>query len=115
MPPSITTTNCFVVSLKSPYLKAIASPPFEPVPTGMWRKVSGTFVFLKLNEEKEKLEVIRNSINRGKPYGSNNWTNKILKKFGLETTERKRGRPQKGSWSRRCRRCQEPLFFKVKC
>ena len=46
---------------------------------------------------KKKLEVIRNSVNRGKPYGSVNWTNKVLKKFGLEITERKRGRPKKGS------------------
>lgn len=52
---------------------------------------------LTLNEEKGKLEVIRNSINRGKPYGSSSWTGKILKKFGLEITERKRGRPKKGS------------------
>ena len=48
-------------------------------------------------EDKDTLELIRNSINRGKPYGSNNWTEKILKKFGLEITERKRGRPIKGS------------------
>lgn len=52
---------------------------------------------LTLTEEKEKLEAIRNSVNRGKPYGSSSWTNKVLKKFGLETTERKRGRPKKGS------------------
>jgi len=52
---------------------------------------------LTSTEEKEKLEDIRNSVNRGKPYGSNSWTNKVLKKFGLEVTERKRGRPKKGS------------------
>jgi len=49
------------------------------------------------SEEKHNLEVIRNSVNRGKPYGSNSWTNRVLKKFGLEITERKRGRPKKGS------------------
>lgn len=52
---------------------------------------------LTLNEDKEKLEIIRNSINRGKPYGGSSWTSKVLKKFGLEITERKRGRPKKGS------------------
>ena len=52
---------------------------------------------LTLPEEKEKLETIRNSINRGKPYGSNGWTDKVMKEFGLEITERKRGRPKKGS------------------
>ena len=48
-------------------------------------------------EEKNDMEVIRNSVNRGKPYGSESWTNRVLKKFGLEITERKRGRPKKGS------------------
>lgn len=52
---------------------------------------------LTLTEEKEKLETIRNSVNRGKPYGNTKWTDKVLKKFGLEITERKRGRPKKGS------------------
>ena len=52
---------------------------------------------LALTEEKEELEAIRNSINRGKPYGSDGWTSKVLKKFSLEITERKRGRPKKGS------------------
>ena len=52
---------------------------------------------LTLAEEKESLETIRNSVNRGKPYGSIGWTSKVLKKFGLEITERKRGRPKKGS------------------
>ena len=52
---------------------------------------------LALPEEKEKLEMIRNSINRGRPYGSNDWTNKVMKEFGLEVTERRRGRPNKGS------------------
>lgn len=48
-------------------------------------------------EEKENLENIRNSVNRGKPYGSDSWTSNLLKKFCLEITERKRGRPKKGS------------------
>jgi len=52
---------------------------------------------LTLTEGKEKLEIIRNSVNRGKPYGGAGWTEKVLKKFGLEITKRKRGRPKKGS------------------
>jgi len=52
---------------------------------------------ITLIEEPKKLETIRNSVNRGKPYGSSNWTAKVLKKFDLEITERNRGRPKKGS------------------
>lgn len=49
------------------------------------------------SEDKDTIELIRNSVNRGKPYGSIGWTEKMLKKFGLEITERKKGRPKKGS------------------
>jgi len=52
---------------------------------------------LTLTEDVERLESIRNSINRGKPYGSDKWTGRVMKEFGLEITERKRGRPIKGS------------------
>jgi len=52
---------------------------------------------LTTSEKLEEIKTIRNSVNRGRPYGSDGWTNKILKKFGLEITERKRGRPRKGS------------------
>jgi putative transposase len=48
-------------------------------------------------EEKDELEIIRNSVNRGKPYGQSNWVGKMIEKFGLEITDRKRGRPNKGS------------------
>ena len=44
--------------------------------------------------EKE-LEAIRRSCNRGTPYGSEEWVNKTIKKFGLESTKRKPGRPKK--------------------
>jgi putative transposase len=50
---------------------------------------------LNSTEEKEKLDKIRNSVNRGKPYGSNSWTDSVLEKFGLEITDRKRGRQKK--------------------
>jgi putative transposase len=52
---------------------------------------------LTISEKSEEIKIIRNSVNRGKPYGSDGWVSKILKKFGLEITERKRGRPRKGS------------------
>lgn len=52
---------------------------------------------LKVSEKQEDLGKIRNSVNRGKPYGVISWVNRIMKKFGLEITERKRGRPKKGS------------------
>ncbi len=52
---------------------------------------------LTCGEDTEKLMIIRNSIKRGKPYGSDSWTGKVMKEFMLEITERRRGRPKKGS------------------
>lgn len=43
------------------------------------------------------LTEIRNSINRGRPYGTDFWVDDILEKFGLQSTENSRGRPIKGS------------------
>jgi len=48
-------------------------------------------------ENKEELRVLRNSVNKGKPYGSDSWTNIIIDKFNLGPTLRGVGRPKKGS------------------
>jgi len=45
--------------------------------------------------EKE-LEKIRESVNRQSPYGDNDWRIEICRKYGLESTMRKKGRPAKG-------------------
>lgn len=47
----------------------------------------------QLNEE----EHIRLSVVKGKPYGNDNWSMKIIKKFGLESTIRLPWRPKKGT------------------
>ena len=46
--------------------------------------------------EKE-LDYIRGSVLKSRPYGDDNWINKVVKKFGLEISLRQRGRPKKGS------------------
>ena len=42
-----------------------------------------------------EVEALRNSVNRGTPYGSEAWTMQIAKMFGLERTLHPRGRPRK--------------------
>lgn len=82
--------------------------------SSVWRRESGTAKqnkllsqwpvarpdnYLKwLNEpqSKEEEEAIEKSVQRGNPYGKNSWTEKIIKKYKLETTVRPRGRPKKG-------------------
>ncbi len=44
-----------------------------------------------------ELEALRNSVNRGTPYGSEDWMIRIARKFGLEFTLRPRGRPKKAT------------------
>ena len=44
---------------------------------------------------KDTLSSIRNSVNKGKPYGSDAWTDAMVEKFGLESTTRKPGRPRR--------------------
>jgi len=51
----------------------------------------------KENKESDALNSLRNSVNRGKPFGSERWIEKIAKKFKLELTLNNRGRPRKGT------------------
>lgn len=43
----------------------------------------------------KELEELRQSVNRQSPYGDSKWQLKICKAFGLESTMRGRGRPEK--------------------
>ena len=43
----------------------------------------------------KELEAIRQSCNRGTPHGGEEWVNKTIRKFGLESTERQPGRLRK--------------------
>ena len=42
-----------------------------------------------------ELTALRNSVNRGAPFGSSEWISKTAKKLGLESSIRPRGRPRK--------------------
>ena len=42
-----------------------------------------------------ELSALRNSCNRGTPYGGAEWMKKTVKRLGLEATTRRPGRPKK--------------------
>ena len=42
-----------------------------------------------------ELAAVRRSVNRGCPFGSDGWAAKAIRKLGLESTTRPRGRPRK--------------------
>ena len=46
--------------------------------------------------EKEEYD-IKYSINHGKPFGSDSWSNKMIDEYELRATTRNRGRPKKGT------------------
>lgn len=41
-----------------------------------------------------ELKAVRHFMQRGRPYGDESWTDKMIKKLGLESTLRPRGRPR---------------------
>ena len=66
----------------------LLSPSPVPLPS-QWTKL--------VNQPQTEAEVaaVRESIRRGKPYGSERWTNLAATKLGLQSTLRPRGRPRK--------------------
>jgi len=48
-------------------------------------------------ESKDRLELIRESVKKSRPFGDSEWLNKTVEKFGLEITIRNQGRPKNGS------------------
>lgn len=48
-------------------------------------------------ERKEELEVLRASVNKSRPFGSDEWLVRVAKRLGLMSTFRLPGRPRKGS------------------
>ena len=44
-----------------------------------------------------ELEALRGSVNKGRPFGSDEWVVRAVKRLGLMSTIRLRGRPRKGS------------------
>ena len=53
--------------------------------------------FVNTPQTKEEEGYIRKSVVKGKPYGSDLWTSKVIKRFGLESTVRSMGRPKNGT------------------
>lgn len=79
----------------------------------MWRREKGTLEQKKLlstwpvdipfdylewvngKDDKETVDIIRISVKKGKPYGSDLWTNNMVDRYKLTATLRGSGRPKK--------------------
>ena len=51
-------------------------------------------IYLNQAQTEDEEEAIRRSITKGNPYGADRWVDKVVKRFGLEQTLRKVGRPK---------------------
>lgn len=83
--------------------------------SSLWRRVHGTadqqtllspwpipsdknyLLLVNTEELEDELKTIRNSVNRGAPYGSSTWLADVVSRFGLGSTLKPRGRPKKGT------------------
>ena len=66
----------------------LIDPSPEPLPHGYIRWVNTP-------ENKDDLSLLRNSVNRGVPYGQGKWVERMIVKHHLESTVRSQGRPRK--------------------
>ena len=66
----------------------LAIPDDPPLPRN-WRS------WVNKVEAEEELNSLRRSVQRGVPFGDDQWTRSSAVRLGLETTTRTRGRPKK--------------------
>ena len=52
------------------------------------------FEWINDPEQEDTLHTIRNSVNKGTPYGRESWVGAMVKEYRLETTMRGGGRPR---------------------
>jgi putative transposase len=52
---------------------------------------------VNMPQTEAELQAIRRGIDRGRPFGDEDWSDRAVRRLGLETTLRPRGRPKK--WS----------------
>jgi len=88
----VTSAEDYAWSSASPH----ASDPDRPV-LADWpiEKPSNWLMLLNLRTPREEMRRIQRSASRGAPFGSPEWTARVINEFQLEHTIRPRGRPSK--------------------
>ena len=73
------------------------SPEFEPVKlhNGPVKRRSNWLDWVNTPLTEAERSAMHQCINRGRPFGSDNWQKRTAKRLGLESTMRPRGRPRK--------------------
>ena len=74
-----------------------ATEPPEWVSPSWLERPAGWLKHVNAAETAAELAAMRQSVCRGRPFGSDSWTNRIAVSLGLEHTLRPRGRPRKNA------------------
>ena len=82
----------------SVYRRKYGSPKQKDL-LALWpvQKPKDYIIWLNQPQSEDEENIIKNSIQRGSPYGDGSWGKNIINKFNLEMTVRSKGRPKKGS------------------
>jgi putative transposase len=83
-----TWSSCAVRKIRAGQFANLLDELPVPLP-GDWEQIVQT------RWEKGELESVRESMRRGRPFGSDQWVRATAKKLGLDFTLRPRGRPPK--------------------
>ncbi len=67
---------------------------------GPFNRPSNWCEYVNQSETSNTLAALRESVNRGRPFGNKKWLHKTVTEFGLESTLRSRGRPKKTETNR---------------
>jgi len=70
----------------------VERPPLDPGPVA---RGEDWLAWVNEPQTEAELEALRESIRRGRPFGSQAWQNQTAQRLGLEFTMRPRGRPRK--------------------
>ena len=69
----------------------------SPIELASWpvRRSPGWVTRVNQALSKKELDALRHCVKRGLPFGDDQWTEKTVKRFGLESATRPRGRPKR--------------------
>jgi putative transposase len=73
----------------------VDADPGMPIADGPVDLTRGWVESVNRPQSAKELEAIRICINRGRPFGSDAWTKQTVRRLGLESSQRPRGRPPK--------------------
>ena len=65
---------------------------------GLLRRPADWLQRVNRSLSEDELERLRTSVNRGRPYGAERWTEAAAARLGLESSLRSPGRPRKAAW-----------------